>query len=55
MKRLLSVLLAVLMLVSLNVPAFADGEELCDAPLPETGITLHLPWAYLTGEICTAN
>lgn len=50
MKRLLSVLLAVLMLVSLNVPAFADGEELCDAPLPETGITLHLPWAYLTGE-----
>ena len=50
MKKLLSVLLAVLMLVSLSVPAFADGEELCDIPMPETGITFHIPWNYLTGE-----
>ena len=50
MKKLLSVLLAVLMLASLSVPAFADDSEYCDAPLPETGITLHFPWAYLTGE-----
>ena len=50
MKKLLSVLLAVLMLVSLSVPAFADGEDLCDIPMPETGITFHIPWEYLTGE-----
>ena len=50
MKKLLSVLLAVLMLVSLSVPAFADGEELCDIPMPETGLTFHIPWGYLTGE-----
>ena len=50
MKKLLAVLLAVLMLVSLSVPAFADGEELCDIPMPETGLTFHIPWGYLTGE-----
>ena len=43
MKRSLSVLLVVLMLVSLNVPSFADSEELCDIPIPETGLTLHIP------------
>ena len=50
MKKMLAILLAVLMLATLSAPAFADGEDLCDIPMPETGITFHIPWEYLTGE-----
>ena len=50
MKKLLAILLTLLMLASLSVPVFADGEELFDMALPQTGITLHIPWEYLTGD-----
>ena len=50
MKKVLAVLLVVLMLASLGAAAFADGDELMDMSFAETGITLHVPWKYLTGE-----
>lgn len=50
MKKILAVLLAVLMLASLSVPAFADSEDIFDMPSPETGLTLHIPNAFITGD-----
>ena len=52
MERLITILLAVLMLLSLSTAAFAEsGEEKIDMPFPETGLTLYMPWACFTNDI----
>ena len=55
MKKMLALLLAMLMLVSVSATAFADNEETVDMAFPETGLTLHVPWDAVVGDDCVGT
>ena len=62
MKKLLAIILAMLMLVSLSTAAFAESDYysdyydgssdsgFLDMAFPESGVTLHVPWSLLVQE-----
>ncbi len=56
MKKLFAILLALLILASLSTTVFAEDDgETIEYPLPETGLTLHMPWACFTSDIGKIN
>ena len=56
MEKLITMLLAVLMLASLSTAAFAENSgEMLDMAFSETGLTLHMPWECFSSDIGIVN